>query len=142
MILPPSSNAHYAGSKWAAWFLVLSGFFELVPGCIHYFLPDGGAGVIAGLDLSHDRATILGAFAWMGSLQIPFGIALIVVGLKYRALVPLFLLLNLMERGLMALAGWVLRPSPGGHHPPEHYGSVVAVLLLGYFLFLSLRRPR
>jgi hypothetical protein len=32
-----------------------------VPGLIHVFLPDGGAGVIAGLDLSKNRATIIGA---------------------------------------------------------------------------------
>ena len=140
MILPPSTNKEYSGSKWAAWFLVLSGVLEIVPGCIHYFLPDGGAGTIARLDLSHSRDVILGTFAWMGSLQIPFGVALIIVALRYRSLVPLFLSLNLAERSLMALAGWVFRPSASGHHPPEHYGSVVAVLLLIYFLFASLGR--
>ena len=31
---------------------------------IHSFLPDGGAGTIAGLDLSHNRQLILGLFAW------------------------------------------------------------------------------
>jgi len=103
-LLSPSTNAQYSGARIAAWLLALSGLFEFVPGCIHYFLPDGGAGVIAHLDLSHDRALILGIFAWMGSMQIPFGLAMMIVAWRYRTLVPLFLLLNLVERGLMALS--------------------------------------
>ena len=142
MLLSPSTNADYSGSRLAAWYLIVAGGCELVPGCIHYFLPDGGAGVIAGLDLTHDRAAMLGAFAWMGSMQIPFGIALILVGWRFRTFVPLFLLLNLVERGLMALAGWVLRPPAGAHHPPEHYASVAAVVLLAGFLIVSLRGSR
>lgn len=37
-------------------FLVLCGVLAVVPGMIHVFLPDGGAGVIAGIDLSRDAA--------------------------------------------------------------------------------------
>src|SRR5215471_4225744 len=138
MILPPSTNTQYSGSLWSAWFLMAYGCLELLPGLIHYCLPDGGAGVIAGLDLSNDRAAIVGTFAWMGSMQIPFGIALIIIGWRYRSLVPLFLIVIFLERVLMALAGWVLRPSSTGHHPPEHYGSVVAIVLIALFLWLSL----
>ena len=48
----------------------------------------------------------------------------------------------LVERGLMALHGWVLSPPASGHHPPQHYGSVAAVVLAGLFLALSLQtRP-
>ena len=137
MILPDSNNSQYAGSKASAWFLIAYGCLEVIPGAIHYFLPDGGAGVIAGLNLAANRATIVGTFAWMGSLQIPFGIALIIIGWRYRPLVPLFLLLALIERTLMVLAAWVFRSSPANHHPPEHYGSVAAVLLIGVFLYLA-----
>ena len=142
MLFPASTNKDYSGATVAAWFLLLSGFFELVPGCIHYFLQDGGAGVIAGLDLTHDRPVVLSLFAWTGSVQIPFGLAIILVALRYRTFVPLFLLLNGMERGLMTLAGWVLRPEPGPHHPPEHYGSPIATVLLLIFFVLSLRQRK
>jgi hypothetical protein len=46
-LLPPSTNAGYRGSIAAAWFLALSAVMTIVPGLIHYFLPDGGSGVIA-----------------------------------------------------------------------------------------------
>ncbi|MFM8376321.1 MAG: hypothetical protein ACKN9P_09745, partial [Phenylobacterium sp.] len=72
--------------------------------------------------------------------QLAFGLALLAAALRYRSLTPLFLVLILVERGLMALHGWVLSPPASGHHPPEHYGSVAAVILGGLFLFLSLRR--
>ncbi len=137
-LFPASTNKDYEGLTIAAWYLAFAGLLEVVPGCIHYFLPDGGAGVIAGLDLTHDRNTIIGMFAWMGSAQIPFGLAMIVVALRYRSFVPLFLLLGFTERGLMALSGWVLKPVPGPHYPPEHYGSPIAAVLLAVFFLLSL----
>lgn len=141
-LLPPSTNPAYRGAAVSAWFLVLAGVATVVPGCIHLFLPDGGAGVIAGIDLSGPQAhTIITVFAWFGALQIPHGLAELVIGLRYRTLVPLFLVLILVERGLMAVDGWVLKGA-GGHHPPEHYASLAMVVLTLLFLALSLRPGR
>lgn len=81
-------------------------------------------------------------FAWQGATQIAFGLAMLAVALRYQSLVPLFLCLLLLERGLMALQGWVLRVPPGGHHPPEHYASLITVVLAAAFLALSLRARR
>lgn len=139
MLLPPSTNADYHGHTAAAWFLVLTGVLSIIPGCIHYFLPDGGAGVIAGIDLSTRATTIIAVFAWLGALQIPHGIAQVVIGARYRPLVPLFLLLVIIERGLMAIDGWLLKGANAAHHPPEHYASVVAVVLAAVALRASLR---
>lgn len=139
-ILPASTNADYHGAPAAAWFLTVVAAASIIPGFIHYVLPDGGAGVIAGMDLSTRRATIVAIFAWFGALQIPHGIAQLVISLRYRTLVSLFLLLVIVERGLMGVDGWFLKGA-GGRHPPEHYASPVAVLLAVLFLFLSLR-PR
>lgn len=137
-LLPPSTNADYRGARVSAWFLTFAGVASLVPGLIHYFLPDGGAGVIAGMDLSSRRQTIITMFAWFGALQIPYALAQITISLRYRPLVPLFLALIVIERGLMALDGW-LGKGAGGHHPPEHYASPVAAGLALLFLVLSLR---
>jgi uncharacterized membrane protein HdeD (DUF308 family) len=139
MLLPPITNAEYRGHPASAWFLVLTGVLSIIPGCIHYFLPDGGAGVIAGIDLSTRATTIIAVFAWLGALQIPHGIAQVIIGVRYRPLVPLFLLLVIIERGLMAIDGWLLKGANAVHHPPEHYASVLAVVLAAVALKASLR---
>lgn len=140
--LPPSTNRDYSGATVSAWFLAAAAVLTLVPGLIHSFLPDGGAGVIAGLDMGDRRDLVIRLFRWEGSTQLAMGLGMLAVALRYRPLTPLFLFLLAVERGLMSLHGWVLSPPATGHHPPEHYASpVFAVLALG-FLALSLRQKR
>jgi hypothetical protein len=140
-LLPPSTNHQYRGAIVSAWFTVLLGIGWLGPGLIHSFLPDGGAGTIAGLDLSKSGPTIIKLFAWAGATQIIQGITLIAVGLRYRSLVPLMLLLSLLERSLLSISAWA-SPSPNGHHPPGAYGTLIAVPLIVLFLWLALRPRR
>lgn len=139
-LFPPSTNGEYRGSPLAAWFLMLAAVLEFIPGCIHYFLPDGGAGVIARLDLSQNGAAIIAIFAWFGAVQIPMAILLFIIGLRYRTLVPLGLMVLIVSRSLMAIDGWFFKGAAGGHHPPEHYASPIAVVLALIFLALALRR--
>jgi len=138
-LFPPSTNYLYRGSLASVWFLGLSGLLELGTGCVHYCLPDGGAGVIAGLDLTANKHTIIGVFAWMGALQIAYGLGVLTVAFWYRPLVPMFLGLGLLERLLMSVAAWVTKPSPTGHHPPEHYASLLLVPVLAVFLAMAMR---
>lgn len=142
MLLPPSSNADYRGSPVAAWFLLLLGIGWVGPGLIHVFLPDGGAGVIAGIDLGSNPYPLIGAFAWAGSTQIAHGLIMILIAARYRPLVPVMLAISLIERGLLTLTGWVTKAAPSGHHPPEHYASAALILLIPLFLWLSLRQDR
>ena len=139
--LPPTTNGQYRGAIASAWFLALAAVLTLVPGMIHSFLPDGGAGVIGGLDMGDRRDMVIGVFRWEGSTQLALGLGMLAVALNYRPLTPLFLALVIVERGLISLHGWVLSPPVSGHHPPAHYGSPVAVALALVFLVLSLR-PR
>jgi hypothetical protein len=141
-IFPESTNGQYTGTIASAWFLALLGLGSLIPGCIHYFLPDGGAGVIAHLDMGDRAPVIIGVFAWMGATQIAYGLAQLAVALRYRALVPLFLALALIERGLGAVAAWVTKASPSGHHPPENYVVLVLPPVIAVFFALSLGRRR
>jgi hypothetical protein len=138
-LLPPSMNRLYRGSLASVWFLGLYGLLELGTGCVHHLLPDGGAGVIAGLDLTANKHTIIGVVAWMGALQIAYGLGILAVAFWYRPLVPLFLGLGLLERLLMSVAAWVTKPSPTGHHPPEHYASLLLVPVLALFLAMAMR---
>lgn len=139
-LLPASTNPHYTGAPAAAVFLAVVGLLTLGPGLIHYLLPDGGAQTIAGLDLHTGSAVIVGTFAWMGATQIGFGAAQLIVAWRYRSLVPLFLVLALVQQALAALAGWITKASPEGHHPPEHYSALALLPLIAIFLRASLRR--
>lgn len=137
--LPPSSNDRYSGSLLAAWFLTVFSVLTVLPGCIHTFAPDGGAGTIAGIDLSQNGHVVVAVFAWAGATQIAFGLATLIVSLRYRELVPLMLGLAIVERSLHALNAWVLKGGGTGHHPPEHYAVLVGLPLLFAALVLSLR---
>jgi hypothetical protein len=114
----------------------------ILPGIIHYFLPDGGSGVIAHIDLTTRADTIIALFAWYGAMQIPFGVLVLVIALRYRALTPLTLLQLIVMQALSSFAAWFWKGSHGDHHPPEHYGSAAFVVLGVVFLALSLRDRR
>jgi len=141
-ILPSSTNADYLGARLAAHFLTLVGVMTIIPGLIHTLLPDGGAGVIAGLDLSRSGATIVSIFAWAGATQIVWGTTLTIASLRYRSLVPLLLALVAVERSLIALNIWVLKPSAVGHRPPEAYATLITIPLVLAALALSMRAER
>ena len=141
-MLPPSANDGYGGARISAWFLALAAVLTLAPALVHSFASDGGAQSIARLDLGDRRELVIAVFRWEGATQLALGLAMLAVALRYRPLVPLFLALIVVERGLMALQGWVIAPPASGHHPPEHYGSVVFTLLALGFLALSLRPRR
>jgi hypothetical protein len=141
-LFPPSTNDQYRGATISAWFLALAAVLTIIPGAIHYFLPDGGAGVIAHIDLSTNGQTIIAIFAWYGAMQIPFGLLLLAVAMHYRTLVPLCLLLSVMMQALGAYSAWFWKGSHGDHHPPEHYASVAAVVLGLIFLALSMRQRK
>ncbi len=64
--IPPSTNESYRGSPLAWWVLLALGALNLARGSIHLFASDGGAGQIAGIDLSRERAVIVFLFAVMG----------------------------------------------------------------------------
>lgn len=138
-LLPASLADPGPASPWPARFLVLYGLFWIVPGLIHAFLPDGGIGSIGGIDMSQGFAALRAMAAWAGATQIVHGLACVIVGLRYRALVPLFLALGLVERAIMTWSAWYAHLSPSGHHPPAHYGDLVALPLLALFLWLALR---
>jgi hypothetical protein len=138
--LPPSTNADYHGARIAVWFLGLTAILTLAPACIHSFAPDGGATGIAHLDMGDRRDLVVGVFRWEGATQMALGLAMLVVALRYQPLTAFFLSLVIVERGLMALQGWVLAPPVNGHHPPEHYASLVAPPLALLFIILAMRR--
>jgi len=138
--LPPSTNADYRGARIAVWFLGLAAILTLAPALIHSFAPDGGATGIAHLDMGDRRDLVVGVFRWEGATQMALGLAMLAVAIRYQTLAAFFLSLVIVEHGLIALQGWVLAPPVSGHHPPGHYGSLVAPPLALLFMILAMRR--
>ena len=141
-LFPSSTNDDYRGSILSVWVLGLSAVTTIIPGLIHYFLPDGGAGVIGNVDLTTRADTIIAIFAWYGAMQIPFGLLILIIALRYHTFVPLVLLLLVLLQSLSAFSAWFWKGSHGGHHPPEHYGAALFVVLGLVFFALSLRPRR
>jgi hypothetical protein len=60
-----------------------------VRSCIHLLAPDGGAGSIAGMDLTVAGSNnIVFTFALWGSAQLIYALIQLAVAFRYRSLVP------------------------------------------------------
>lgn len=81
-------------------------------------------------------------FAWAGATQVAHGIVTVAVGLRYRSLVPLLLLVSLLERVLLCWSGWMRHVPVNGHHPPKHYASLISIPVILVFVWLSLQTTK
>ena len=113
---------------------------SFVRSAIHTFAPDGGAGSIAGMDLSVAGAReIVFAFALWGSAQLVYAVIQLVVAFRYRSLVPLMYLLLILETLLRMLVGhW--KPVTFLHTPPGAIANFVMLPLCAAMFALSVRR--
>ena len=92
--------------------LGLFALMNLARGGVHVFSPDGGAGTIAGLDLSTSASTIIPLFALIGVNQIAVGLFEAYVVAARRDLLALGLGLQvLLTAGAVANLGF-WRPLP------------------------------
>ncbi|HEV2170827.1 MAG TPA: hypothetical protein VGR40_07760, partial [Candidatus Binatus sp.] len=114
-----------------AWRVVgLIGILNLFRGSVHTFLPDGGAGVIAGFDLSHSRQTIVFLFAVMGIEQLSLGVVDLIIAFRARWLAIAALWFHALQQTAAEIVFVFYKPPPG--HPPGMIGGplVLAVLWL------------
>ncbi|HYK65693.1 MAG TPA: hypothetical protein VEY94_12160 [Patescibacteria group bacterium] len=112
-----------------AWRVVaLFGILNLFRGSIHTFLPDGGAGVIAGFDLSHSRQTILFLFAVMGIEQLSLGVVDLIVAFRARHLALALLWFHTLELTAGEIVFVFYKPAPG--RPPGVIGAPLILAVL------------
>jgi hypothetical protein len=138
-----STNDQYTGSRISIAILGVAVLITIIPACIHTFLPDGGANIIAGLGLdltSEHGRQIVSLFAWAGTTQLVWGLILLVILLQHRMLVPLALGLLTFERILHCWHFW--GPKSGGDHPPEAYATLILIPIFALGAILSLRTPK
>lgn len=110
-LLPVQADNTICGMKLPIYVFACLAVISTVRSCIHVFAPDGGAGSIAGMDLSVAGARgIVFGFALWGSAQLIYAFIQLAVALRYRSLVPAMYSLLFVETFLRMLVGH-LKPS-------------------------------
>jgi hypothetical protein len=139
-ILPPARN-QYEGHPSAFYFLILQACMFTFRGSVHYFAPDGGTGIIAGLPLAtySDGAVqaIISGMGLVGVGHLKEAILVWLILVRYRALIPLTYLVILGSK-LLALALLATKPMPVV--PPGQVGNSILVPIVAGFFLLSIRR--
>jgi hypothetical protein len=125
---------------------ILVAIVGTVRSVIHLLAPDGGAGSIAGMDLSVAGADgIIFAFALWGSAQLIYALLQWLVILRYRSLVPFMWAVQILETLLREFVGRT-KPVTFAHTPPGAVGNQImlplAVLMLALSLWTAWRQAR
>ncbi|HWE50533.1 MAG TPA: hypothetical protein VG273_12115 [Bryobacteraceae bacterium] len=141
-LLPPVADNTVRGSKFPVYLFTLLAIVSTVRSCIHLLTPDGGAGSIAGMDLSVAGAPgIIFAFALWGSAQLIYAFIQLTVAFRYRSLTPFMYLLLFIETLLRMLVGH-MKPVTFAHTPPGAYGNYVILPLAASMLVFSYTSAR
>lgn len=137
-LLPAIADNTISGMKLPVYVFTLLAIVSTVRSCIHLFAPDGGAGSIAGMDLSVAGAGgIIFAFALWGSSQLIYALIQLAVAFRYRSLVPAMYVLLIFETLVRMLVGR-MKPVTFAHTPPGAIGNYVILPLAAVMLALSL----
>jgi hypothetical protein len=138
ILLPAKIANTIRGSKIPFYVFALYAVVSLVRSCIHLLAPDGGAGSIAGMDLSVAGADgIIFAFALWGSSQLILAVIQLLVVFRYRSFVPFMYLMLMLEVLLRDLVGQ-MKPVTFAHTPPGAIGNQLTLPLTALMLGLSL----
>ena len=137
-ILPVKADNTIRGSRLPFYIFILIAAIGVVRSCIHIFSPDGGAGSIAGMDLTVSGANeVIFAFALWGSAQLIYALLQWVVILRYRSLITLMWLVQFLETFGRMLVGHI-KPVTFAHTPPGAYQNYIYLALAVAMLALAL----
>jgi hypothetical protein len=142
-VLPTTVDNTVRGSPVPLYVFAFIALTGLARSLIHIFVPDSGAGSIAGVDL--EAADSLGArgiiffLAQWGGGQLVEALVQLIVLVRYRSLVPLLYVLLLIEIGLRMLVGQI-KPMSFAHVPPGQVGNYVLAVVAVAMLVVALRR--
>jgi hypothetical protein len=138
VFLPTQADNTIRGWKLPFYVFIMVACIGTVRSFIHILSPDGGAGSIAGMDLSLAGAGgIIFAFALWGSAQLIYAAIQWVIILRYRSLVPLMWAVQIFETILRMVIGH-LKPVSFAHTPPGAIGDYIYLPLAALMLALSL----
>jgi hypothetical protein len=138
ILLPAKIDNVIRGTKIPFYIFALYAIVSTVRSCIHLLSPDGGAGTIAGMDLSVAGAGgIIFAFALWGSSQLLFALIQLLAVIRYRSLIPFMWLMLALEVLLRELVG-KMKPVTFAHTPPGAIGNQIILPLAVVMLVWSL----
>lgn len=137
-LLPATADNRMRGWKLPYFLFGFLAVLSAIRSLIHLLAPDGGAGSIAGMDLSVAGASgIVFAFGLWGSAQLIYALVQLAVAFRYRSLVPLMYVLLILETLLRMLVGR-MKPVTFAHTPPGAIGNQVVLPLAVVMLVLCL----
>ena len=138
ILLPAKIDNVIRGTKIPVYIFALYAIVSTVRSCIHLLSPDGGAGSIAGMDLSVAGADgIIFAFALWGSSQLLFALIQLLTVIRYRSLIPFMWLMLALEVLLRELVG-KMKPVTFAHTPPGAIGNQIILPLAALMVVWSL----
>jgi len=135
-----SDANEYRGSRLSFLFLVVLTTVTTGRSLAHIFLPDGGAGSIAGMDVEVEGGNnIIAMFGQWGFSQLLLAGLMWVIIFKQRHLVPLALLFQTLDWGGRILVG-LIKPVEIASTPPGEIGSYILFPLCVIALWFSMPR--
>jgi len=141
VLLPAKADNIVRGMQLPFYAFAAIAIVGTVRSCTHLLAPDGGAGSIAGMDLSAGRDGIVFAFALWGSAQLVYAAIQLVVVFRYRSLVPFMYVMVILEILLRMLVGR-MKPVTFTHTPPGAIGNYVVLPLAFLMLAVCFRNVR
>jgi hypothetical protein len=141
LILPKIIDNTYSGNNIPRVFFYVVIIFTIGRSLIHMFSPDGGAMSIATIPLdTYEQAaanTVIFLFGVWGLSQLIMGAFYLIVGLKYRALIPLMYVFFTVEYVMRIVIG-IMKPILTAGTAPGGVGNYVLVPLGIIMFFMSI----
>lgn len=136
----PNEPHTYRGDPWVMRFYIFLSILITFRSLVHVFRRDGGAASIAGIDLEVEGGqNIVAIFAQWGLEQLLLASLAWLALFRYRGLIPLILLINLLDNVGRILVGRS-KPLKIDKPPPGAYGQVIILPFLALALWRSLPR--
>lgn len=139
MLFPKTADNNYKGSKIALWIFTVLAVISTIRSFIHFLALDGGAGSVAGLDLSKGADNIIFAFGLFGLSQLIYAFIQLLVAFRYRTLIPMFYLVLIFETIGRMLVGRMKHPILLQGMPPGGIANYIILPLAIIMFILSLR---
>jgi hypothetical protein len=141
LVLPKTIDNTYSGTIIPKIFFYVVIVFTIIRSLIHVLSPDGGSMSIATIPInkySYEAAnTVIYLFGVWGLSQLIMGLFYVIVGLKYKSLIPLMYVFITLEYVMRIVIGH-LKPIFTVATAPGTIGNYILVPLAIIMLFLSI----